>query len=289
MLRILILTLVLTVSGAVGTSPADASSHGCGSGDFECGGEPSTTTDRERGAVVTDGVQFPGVAGDSRLGQATAENADCPECEWTISPSCVERDPGEQAGCLGALGVCSDPGDVRYWVYFRANADEPWRLIDTVCLGPEERPASVADVGELVRERVVTLLPDADPSFQPADGGIVNLPTIFAAGEPKTITTQPFDVLGFEVVVTAKARWEWTFDRGVTEEFDQPGGAYPDDSVTYTYVTTGQRRVSVTTYWTATFTVNGDGPFAVPGPEISKTAGPIQVPVREARSVLVGG
>jgi hypothetical protein len=95
--------------------------------------------------------------------------------------------------------------------------------------------------------------------------------------------------LGFSVVVTAKARWEWAFDRGVVEEFTTPGGAYPDMSVTYTYAAPGSRDVTVTTYWRAEFTVNGEGPFQVPGAELSKIAGPIQVPVRESRSELIGG
>ena len=47
--------------------------------------------------------------------------------------------------------------------------------------------------------------------------------------------------------------------------------------------------MSLTTTWNATFTVDGSAPFAVPGPAISKTVGPLAVPVREARSVLVGG
>jgi hypothetical protein len=47
--------------------------------------------------------------------------------------------------------------------------------------------------------------------------------------------------------------------------------------------------VTLTTSWTAKFTVDGQGPFAVPGPAITKTAGPVTVPVREARSQLVGG
>ena len=45
----------------------------------------------------------------------------------------------------------------------------------------------------------------------------------------------------------------------------------------------------MTTYWEAEFTVNGRGPYVVPGGAISKTAGPIAVPVREAKSELVGG
>ena len=173
-------------------------------------------------------------------------------------------------------------------VYMRIRAG-PWQLIETICLGPGERPTSVADVGEEVREVVVNHLPDAAPSFQPAQGGVVNLPTIFAAGEPASIRTAPFDVLGFSVVVTATARWEWTFDDGVTKPFSEPGGVYPDDSVSWTYGGPGARDVSLTTYWKASFTVDGEGPFAVPGAEISKTAGPLAVPVREARSQLVGG
>ena len=136
---------------------------------------------------------------------------------------------------------------------------------------------------------MVNYLPDASPSFQPRAGGIVNLPTVFSAGEPESIRTDPFDVLGFTVVVTAKARWEWAFDRGVVEEFTKPGGAYPDMSVAYTYAVPGARQVTVTTYWRAEFTVNGEGPFQVPGAELSKTAGPMEVPVREARSELIGG
>ena len=60
-------------------------------------------------------------------------------------------------------------------------------------------------------------------------------------------------------------------------------------SVAYTYADPGGRQVTVTTYWRASFTVNGEGPFQVPGAELSKTAGPIAVPVREARSELIGG
>jgi hypothetical protein len=191
--------------------------------------------------------------------------------------------------CQGATESCTGADEVYYRVYFRPSATAPWQLVDSVCLGPGERPASVADVGELVRERVVNLLPSADPSFQPADGGIVNLPTIFAAGEPDRVEVEPFDVLGFSVTVTATAEWQWTFDEGVMRTFDVPGGAYPDDSVSYEYATTGDRSVSVTTSWTAEFTVDGQGPFAVPGPPITKTAGPVTVPVREARSQLVGG
>jgi len=275
---------VLILSSVLGVPASDAASR-CDGNNYLC---PESEADEATDAVVTKGVQFPGVSADSALGRATAENADCPECEWTISPACVMNEPGEDAFCADAVNACGVQGEVRFRVYMRV-PPAAWELVDTVCLGPGERPTSVADVGDAVRELVVNYLPDASPSFQPAQGGLVNLPTIFAAGEPASIRTEAFDVLGFEVVVTASARWEWTFERGATESFTEPGGVYPDRSVAHTYDRAGARDVSVTTYWKALFTVNGDGPFAVPGPEISKTVGPIGVPVREARSQLVRG
>jgi hypothetical protein len=284
-----LLVVLVVATSLIGLWTQSAAASPCGSNQIVCPpDEPTTGGDQENGSVVTTGVQFPGVSADSALGQATAANATCADCEWTIAPACIQNGPTDDALCLGALESCADPSAVRYRVYMRVPPG-PWQLIDTVCLGPGERPASVADVGERVREVVVNYLPDASPSFQPAQGGVVNLPTIFAAGEPAEIRTEAFDVLGFEVVVTATARWEWTFDDQVTKAFDEPGGLYPDDAVSWTYDASGSRDVSVTTFWKPSFTVNGDGPFAVPGPEISKTAGPLAVPVREARSVLVGG
>ena len=276
---------ILTGLALVWIPVAPATADGCPSWDYTC--QPSTEGDQDHGAVVTEGVQFPGVDHNSPIGHATAQNATCTDCHWTVSPACLANGPENDALCMMAVSSCPDPA-ILMRVYLR-HGTGPWQLIDTVCLGPGQRPTPVADVSEIVRERVVNYLPDAAPSFQPAQGGVVNLPTIFAAGEPASIQTESFDVLGFTVVVTAKARWEWTFDAGVTKPFDKPGGAYPNDDVAYTYADAGGRDVSVTTYWDASFTLDGDGPFQVPGAEISKTAGPITVPVRQAKSELVGG
>jgi hypothetical protein len=290
-MRIVVATSVLVflmVTGAPVAQAVEGTGDPCSMTDIN-GKCPESSTDDVTDTVVTEGVQFPNASADSALGRASAANAQCSGCEWKLVPACVADGPQDERICEGANQSCSDQQAVLTHVYFRPSATAAWQLIDSICLGPSERPASVADVGELVRERVVTYLPDADPSFQPADGGIVNLPTIFAAGEPDSIETEPFDVLGFTVVVTATARWEWTFEPGTTTEFTVPGGAYPDDSVSHTYRRPGERDVSVTTYWSAEFTVDGQGPFAVPGPEISKTVGPIAVNVRQAGSQLVGG
>src|SRR5215210_8922070 len=255
----------------------------------ENGQQLGTQGNQGTGSIVTTGINFPGAEPGSDVFTATQKNKNCKDCEWSIVPACMDNGPGEsEVLCMGAVASCPNDGDIRYRVYMRQGGG-PWLVQGTTCLGQDDRPATVADVGAAIRTRVVNYLPDADPSFQPRAGGIVNLPTLFAAGEPATIKTEPFDVLGFSVVVTAHARWEWAFDNGVTEEFDEPGGAYPNMDVAYTYARPGSRQVTVTTYWRAEFTVNGDGPFRVPGAEISKTSGPMPVPVREARSELIGG
>ena len=248
---------------------------------------PEASADNEHKRVLTKGVLWPHTSRDSALGQAASASAGCTDCEWSLAPVCLNNGPGDDAMCLNAATACPPPG-IYYRVYLRHGAG-PWAVVDSICLGPGEGPVAAADVGAEVREVVLTYLPDSSPSFQPAQGGLVNLPTIFAAGEPASVTTTPFRVLGFDVVVTATAHWDWQFDSGVVQGFDTPGGPYPDDDVSYVYRSAGQRAVSLTTTWDATFTIDGSAPYAVPGPAITKTVGPLAVPVREARSVLVGG
>ena len=280
---VLVLIAGLVFGGVSGPAFAD---HCDADEDVNC---VHTGGDQDTGSIVTTGVNFPNAEPGSDVFKSSQKNKNCKDCEWSIVPACLVNGPDDSSVmCMGAVSTCTDPAAVRFRVYMR-QGDGPWVIQGTVCLGPDERPATVADVGQAIRTRVVNYLPDASPSFQPRAGGIVNLPTVFSAGEPQTIRTEPFDVLGFTVVVTAKARWEWAFDEGVVEEFAKPGGAYPDMSVAYTYADPGGRQVTVTTYWRASFTVNGEGPFQVPGAELSKTAGPIAVPVREARSELIGG
>lgn len=208
----------------------------------------------------------------------------CANCEYMVSPSCQSDDAGELAACGNATS-CSEPGQMRMRVYRREPPSTDWVLIGTVCRGPSD-PGDVPDISQLVREEALKLFPTAAPSYQPVSGAIVNLPTLFASGQPKRYTSNSFDLSGFTIVVSATPRWEWTFEPGITKSFDQPGGAYPDDSVAHTYRDTGDYAVHLTTSWTAEYTVNGEGPFPVPGPPITQDAD-LEVTVREARSVLV--
>src|SRR5262249_50426889 len=157
----------------------------------------------------------------------------------------------------------------------------------SVCLGQGERPATVADIGQAVRDRVVSFLPRAHPSFQPATGGLVNLPTVFAAGQSRRFRTKPFDLIAFSVVVRATASWDWHFEPAAPERFSKPSGGWPDTSVTHTSLTAGHRPVTVTTHWRCSYTVDGRGPYLVPGGDLSMDSPSITVPIREAHAELV--
>ncbi len=282
------LLLALALVAALVSVPSAAQADHCQRQEIDC---VHSDGDQAGGAIVTSGVVWPGQGPDTPLGQVSGRP--CDGCEWKLVIACLANGPEnpDDALCGVAVQSCALRGQdgILYRVYYRDNADPGWRMLQTVCIGPGDQPVPIADIAQAVREQVVSRLPDASPSFQPAAGGIVNLPTIFDAGEPGSFETPSFDVLGLPVVVTATATWDWTFDEGVTRAFTVPGGRYPDDSVSHTYASSGARAVTVTTSWQGSFTVAGNGPYAVPGPPLTKTAGPLAVPVREARSHLVGG
>ena len=283
-----LLVAIAVLAAVVATPPTASAGDHCQPGQIDCvhgGGN------QDDGSIVTGGVIWPHGGGFTIPGGGGGSS--CDGCEWKLVIACMFNGPDnpDDVLCGVATQSCAARGDdgILYRVYFREGPDEAWQMLGTRCIGPDDRPIPIVDIQEGVREQVVNYLPDAHPSFQPAAGGIVNLPTIFDAGEDGSFETPTFQVLGLPVVVTATARWEWTFDDGVTRSFTVPGGQYPDDSVSWTYATPGGRSVSVTTSWDGQFTVDGNGPYDVPGPAITKTAGPMNVPVREAKSHLVGG
>ena len=79
-----------------------------------------------------------------QLGHATAQNATCTDCQWTVSPACLANGPNDDALCMMAVSSCPRPA-IMMRVYLR-HGTGPWQLIDTICLGPGQRPTPVADV-----------------------------------------------------------------------------------------------------------------------------------------------
>ena len=170
----------------------------------------------------------------------------------------------------------------------RRPGETGFTYVGSTCIAPGA-PLTVDAITPRVRDHFLDLLPDQHPSVQPAGGALVNVPSLFAAGQPGSIGRDTFDLAGFRVEVTAGARWTWDFGDGSRGTYDRPGGPYPNQDVTHTYTTTEDRTVVLTTTWNGAFLVDGLGPFTIAGPPVTQVSGPIALPVRAARSELVDG
>src|SRR5664280_1604684 len=152
--------------------------------------------------------------------------------------------------CARAPTLSAPPGQVRMRTLFMPPGATTWTVPPSFCYDPNAVPAGAApplDITDAVRNYLESLpLPAPSPSFQPPGGTLVNLPTIFDAGSGPA-SPAGFDLAGLHITVTPKPlRWTWTFEPGVTQTANLPGGTYPNKDVTYTYRTTGPRAVTVT-------------------------------------------
>lgn len=280
---LLITPFVLLVSSLIPPSAADADTCSYCSKQ----GSPITATPGQGGVEIERHV--PGEhAGEFTGYVGSASGGSCTDCEWAAVPACATSGSvGSANGDLCSTSVTGCPtGQVLYRVYFRQQPAGPWAVVGTQCVGRGRQPTLTANVAGLAADFFRHMpLPAPGPSFQPADGAVVNQATIFSAGSPNG-QQATFDLGGVAVTVSATpAYWEWTFEPGVTMRFTSPGGPYPNKDVTYTYRSPGERTVTVTTVWTATYT-GPTGTAAVDG-VVTRTSAPMRVPVYEARSELV--
>jgi hypothetical protein len=131
-------------------------------------------------------------------------------------------------------------------------------LADQLGYDPPQLAAMVANYFERIP------LPEPGLHIAPADNAVVNLPEIVSADRPP-VTTFTVDQAPFPVVtITAAVQWDWDFGDGTTLVTSNPGRAYdgtdPADGgyVTHTYKTANAAwPLSVTSVWTATYTVQG--------------------------------
>ncbi len=217
--------------------------------------------------------------------QVRSEAIQCVGCQWALTPSCFGNDEQIDNGCRRAVTLCPSPA-LRYDILRRRPGETAFVWVGATCIAPGA-PRTVDELIPRVRARFLDLLPVQQPTFQPAAGGLVNVPVVFAAGQPGTIGRDTFDLAGMSVVVTAEAQWAWDFGDGPRELFDRPGGAFPNMDVTHTYVTAEPRDVRLTTTWDGDFSVDGLGPFPLSGPPVTQVSPVMPVTIRTAWSELV--
>jgi len=260
-------TALVTV-GPVPVRPAQASCSGCG-----VQSDPGAAA--YRGSLLLPAGTDPALA-------ATA--ARCYGCSWVVEPQCGDS-PASDAICFGATHRCA-PGWVRMQLFLQRPGWPGFRLVGGFCLGPGQLLTPVGlDPG--VRAQFLTYLPALAPSFQPRGRGIVNLPVVFATGQPSSLGLKAFPLGGHRILLDATATWHWAYGDGAVQDTSSPGSGYPDLSVSHTYTQPGSAMVTVTTTWAGQYWVDGSGPFAVAGPALTQSA-TVAVAVREALAVLVG-
>jgi PKD domain-containing protein len=154
----------------------------------------------------------------------------------------------------------------------------------TECRSPSG--ATPAQVEQAASDQFSQLLTTAHPTQQPANGGIVNLPTLFATNTPQQQTFNE-TLLGVQVTLNVDATWTWDFGDGATLTTTDAGGAYPITSLSHTYLAAGQNTVTLTTNWTGTFSMAGGPAIVIPGGAIPRVSAPLVLDIHEAHGVLV--
>src|ERR1044072_3861041 len=104
-MRAILVSLLLAICIVSVPSKVEADDH-CVPGDAFCSSLPNPRGDHHNGSVVTQGRTFPGVNPNSAISHATAENATCTDCEWTVSPACLANGPNDDALCMMAVSSC---------------------------------------------------------------------------------------------------------------------------------------------------------------------------------------
>jgi hypothetical protein len=245
---------------------------------------------------------------ENRGGSGYASNTppEPPPYQWRLRTPCAVSDPVIGA-CDPNVTVCEQPPDrvVRYYIVQSqrlARADGApidgqapplgtpagtgygqWANVFAGCVDVTDlNPPPSA--GEVFRYFQTLPLPPLTTRQQPPGNGLVGLPVIFYTDSP---TTQTFtlDIRGFTVVIAATATgYTWHTGDGTELTSTDPGRPYPDHTVTHDY-RAGTYTASLTTTWSATFTVDGGAPADVPG--TTTTDGPpVTFTVLQARPVL---
>jgi hypothetical protein len=228
------------------------------------------------------------------------------ERTYSLLTPCEFTDP-RAGGCLPGTFSCQEVPDrivVYYFVMSQRLVQEDRRAIDGLA------PAPTADVGapygpvvneggscvdvtdlnpppspdEVFRYFQTLPLPQLTTRQQPPGNALVGLPVIFWTDSPTTHTFT-VDIRGFQVVIVATASgYTWHTGDGTDVSSNNPGQPYPHQTITYDY-RAGTYTASLTTTWSATFSVDGGASADVPG--TTTTDGPpVTFTVLQARTVL---
>ncbi len=239
----------------------------------------------------------------------------CVACVWAAVPECSFH-PSSQGpvhepdACNNASGkpVCrlgtGRPGIPYREEFSSTGPNGPWSFVRDVCLG--EQPISTDALFAQVKNYVDRLIPAAPQvGMQPHGVAIVNLPTLFQAGQPTDPGNQPASKVFFANagapiamnVAVHPQQWTFTIDTTTTVSRDYCCRYYASDHspridptyyAAHDFTDTGTHTATVTVNWTATMTITGLGTVPVDG-TFTRTSRPYAFVVKEARAQIESG
>ena len=215
-------------------------------------------------------------------GPTRSDVAGCLDCEWRITRLCSKQEAAS-GGCR-RIDVGCPVGTIAVRVWLRHLGGE-WVVVGETCQG-DGPPRTVTEVGGEVRAEVEQLLPPLRVRVQPEAAALVHVPVVGRTGQPAAgLRDADLSVLGVQVILDARVRWRWDWSDGDAEWLADPGGRWPVTTVSHAYASAGRRTISVTAVWRGQFSVEGLGPFDVPGDPLTQDDR-VTIDVREAHAVL---
>jgi hypothetical protein len=289
-IRRLILVAILLVlgfeTGASASDPPCVTRAGNG-----CGGVSSDQASGDFKGII----MVPGDDGILDIAMNSGSQPGCGDCVWTLVIACVHDSPDNphnQVPCNGAgqSQKCGN-GQTLYRV-FLATDTEANHLVDTVCLGG---PNDVVAVSNVAANDVDRYLKDVVPptmriGTQPPSNSLAGVPTYFRVTSPNPAPQQFGGPAVTETITITPATYTWEWGDGSPAlQTKDPGGTYPDGHVAHTYVHAAHISGTLTTEWSATYTITAAGrtlgPFNATG-TVTRPQ-PFTLTVDRARSHLV--
>jgi len=284
---VLSLAAALALPAAVPASAATASAARALAATAPTAAAPRSVTvspDPQHDLYVGDGglvVPAADWRGDEPGRRSTAS---CLDCSWRVSVLCTKAEAAAGTCQRIDLGCPVGTVPVRIWLLV-PGAD--WAVVGRACQGPSA-PATVTGLGTQLHDDALAALPPLRAGAQPDRAALVRVPVLFRTGQPADgLRGADLSMLGLSVLLDARVRWHWAYGDGTDVWTSSPGGAWPDTSVSHVYLGAGVHEASVEAVWRAEFTVEGIGPFPVPGPPLVQQSG-VAVTVTAAHAHLVG-
>ncbi|MDD2858945.1 MAG: PKD domain-containing protein [Candidatus Nanopelagicales bacterium] len=214
-------------------------------------------------------------------GRASSSTHECGDCVWMLADPCSSQ--YNALGCGTVTEGCAHGSEQRRQ-WFSSDGGFTWADRGLRCVSTRAATAVGPDSPAL-HDAFAQAVPAARIQVQPDAGVLPQVPTLFGSGQPVAAGPFTFDLAGSRVELRPTASWVWEFGDGGVLATSSPGSVFPDRTVSHTYRLSGEYEVRLVTTWTATYLLDGAGPFIVDGTITQEATRKVRV--GQGRAVLL--